>query len=71
MPGVAQVWLTQEELSALILAATKKGTQLSPRMAESIVPKLDTARSYLGCPVPSRQREEKDWPPAEPTYGGF
>ena len=54
MPGVAQVWLTQEELSALILAATRKGTVLSPRMEEAIVPKLNTARSYLGCPVPAR-----------------
>ena len=50
------MWLTQEELSALILAATKKGTALSPRMEEALVPKLNTARSYLGCPVP-RQKE--------------
>jgi hypothetical protein len=29
-------------------------------MEESIVPKLDTARSYLGCPVPARKENDSD-----------
>lgn len=58
MPGVASVILTQEELSALVLAATNKGTKLSARYEASIIPKLNEARSYLGCPVPTRQKED-------------
>lgn len=54
MPGVASVILTQEELSALVLASTNKGTKLSPRYEASIIPKLNEARSQLGCPVPQR-----------------
>ena len=72
MPGVAQVWLTQEELTALILAATKKGTVLSPRMEEAIVPKLNSARSYLGCPVRFTTPEQtaEGFKPAERQIDG-
>jgi hypothetical protein len=58
VPGVAQVWLTQEEIVALGAASTHKGTVLSLRMAATIVPKLEAARHALGCPVPAREENE-------------
>jgi hypothetical protein len=87
MPGVAQVWLTADELHALVKVSTTKGATLSPRMEAAIMPKLEEARNAVGCPVPFARKDEqlpgqvtveeaiaeaeKDWPPAEPVYGGF
>jgi len=52
MPGVAQVWLTAEELHAIVKASMNTGTKLSPRMESALLPKLEEARNLLGCPVP-------------------
>lgn len=83
MPGVAQVWLTANELHALVKVSTEKGTILSLRYRDSILPKLEAARNELGCPVPFRlptddqipgqitvEEAINGWPPAEPLYGG-
>jgi hypothetical protein len=52
MPGIASVWLTQEELDALLLAASSKTTRVNDRLWKNIEPKLTSARNQLGCPVP-------------------
>lgn len=52
MPGVAQVWLTREELDALLLAAPTRGTRVSDGLWENIEPKLTASLYALGCPVP-------------------
>lgn len=52
MPGIASVWLTQEELDALLLAASSKTTRVSDRIWANVEPKLKSARDQLGCPVP-------------------
>lgn len=51
MPGVAQVWLTQEELDALLRAAGSTNTRVNDRLWTNIAPKLKEARDSLGCPV--------------------
>lgn len=57
MPGVAQVWLTANELHALVQVSTHKDRTLSPRMAQSLLPKLEEARLAVGCPVPFARPE--------------
>jgi hypothetical protein len=52
MPGVAQVWLTQKELTALLTAAPNKRIAVSPAIWSGLAPKLKEARDGLGCPVP-------------------
>lgn len=66
MPGVAQVWLTANELHALVKVSTEKGTILSPRMRDAILPKLEEARNAVGCPVPfARPPRELDKAPGD------
>lgn len=59
MPGVGQVWLTQEELDALLRAAPYTRTRVSDRLWANLEPKLREARDALGCPVNLTAREEK------------
>lgn len=54
MPGIAQLWLTQEELDALLRAGGKTGVAVAPWLWENIAPKLKYARDSLGCPIPGR-----------------
>lgn len=61
MPGVAQVWLTADELHALVKVSTEKGSILSPRMRDKILPKLEEARNAVGCPVPFAQPDGKTY----------
>lgn len=70
MPGVGQVWLTQEELDALLRAASDTHTRVSEQLWTNLGPKLKDARDALGCPLPVPARTT-DWPPAEPSYGGY
>jgi hypothetical protein len=51
MPGIAQLWLTQEELDALLRAGGTLGTAVAPTLWKSIAPKIRNARNGLGCPV--------------------
>lgn len=79
MAGVAQVWLSADELHALVKVSTEKGATLSRRMAGKILPKLESARNAVGCPVPFEQipgqtdLEEvlAELEPHEPIYGGY
>lgn len=54
MPGVAQVWLTQAELDALLRSAGTTNTRVNDRLWDNIASKLKEARDSLGCPVPGR-----------------
>lgn len=58
MPGVAQLWLTQEELDALLRAAGSTSTKVTPRLWGNLAPKLKDARDSLGCPVPTRDLDK-------------
>lgn len=61
MPGIAQVWLTQKEIAALLAAGQNKGTTVSPAVWEGLEPKLTSARDALGCPVPQSQPSAWRW----------
>lgn len=56
MPGVAQLWLTQEELDALLRAAGSTNTRVNDRIWANLAPKLKEARDGLGCPVNAGSR---------------
>lgn len=82
MSGVAQVWLTANELHALVKVSTEKGSVLSQRYRDSILPKLEEARNAVGCPVPFAQPKQlpgqtdleevlAELEPHEPIYGGY
>lgn len=63
MPGIAQVWLTQKELEALLLNAPEKRHSVPPALWAQIEPKLVAARDSLGCPVPwsDELKAQLDW----------
>lgn len=60
MPGIGQVWLTKEELDALIVAGGSTHTKVSDRLWKNIEPKLKAARGALACPVRSQTEVSDD-----------
>lgn len=53
--NLAQVWLTQTELDALLRAGGKLGTAVSPALWEIIAPILKSARDRLAADTDSRR----------------
>jgi hypothetical protein len=55
---LAQIWLTQKELAALLMAADSSA-RVSRSVWAGLEPKLTEARDALGCPVRPHASELK------------
>lgn len=52
MAGIAQVWLSEKELEALLLAAFSTSVKVSDQLTDGLRDKLLTAFNGVACAVP-------------------